>query len=162
MVGEKQEDHPPWQQGGKKCVHAKGGVCEVHGDGARYTWKPTFTKKITVVKGKEYCDISQNHRKLTQTKISFLKTTSSLKTTLSVKDKIPDTTINNDTIQKGERFSDININTTPSEGTTTTLCGDKGEHNGETGDEKWWYFCSRWKGLALPRKHVNFYHHNFP
>ena len=128
--------------GREKCVHAKGGICEVHGDGARYTWKPTFTKqvgpdgKITVVKGKEYCDISQNHRKLTQTKISFLKTTSSLKTTLSVKDKIPDTTINNDTIQKGERFSDFSINTTPSKGTTTTLCGDKGEDHGETGDEK--------------------------
>ena len=46
--------------GREKCVHAKGGTCEVHRDGARYTWKPTFTKqvgpdgKITVVKGKEY------------------------------------------------------------------------------------------------------------
>ena len=63
-------------------------------------------------------------------------TTSSLKTTPSVRDNIPDITIDKDTLQKGERFSDISINTTPSEGTTTTLCGDKGEHHGETGDEK--------------------------
>ena len=30
----------------------------------------------------------------------------------------------------------MNKSTTPSEGTTTTLCGDKGEDHGETGDEK--------------------------
>ena len=31
---------------------------------------------------------------------------------------------------------DFSINTTSSKGTTTTLCGDKGEDHGETGDEK--------------------------
>ena len=138
MMEGRREDHPPCQQGGRNVSMPR--VCEVHGNGARYTWKPTFTKpvgpdgNITVVKSKEYfyiCDISQDHRKLRQTKISFMKTTSSRKTTISVRDNIPDITIDN--LQKGERFSDI---TTPSKGTTTTLCGDKGEHHGETGDEK--------------------------
>ena len=57
-------------------------------------------------------------------------TTSSLKTTPSVKYNIPNISINNDTIQKGEMFSDMNNTTTPLEGTTTTLCEDKGEDHG--------------------------------
>ena len=129
--------------GRERCVHAKGGICQVHGPGARYTWKPIFIKEvgpdgeISVVKSKEWfyiCDISQDNKKLKQTKISFMKTTSTQKTTLSVKDKIPDIKVDNDALQQGERFCDIT--TTNSEGTTTTLCEDKGEHHGETGDEK--------------------------
>ena len=50
------------------------------------------------------------------------------------KDNIPDIKVDNDALQQGERFCDIT--TTNSEGTTTTLCEDKGEHHGETGDEK--------------------------
>ena len=63
-----------------------------------------------------------------------MKATSSQKTTRSVRNNIPDITIDNDAFQQGERFSDNSNNT--SEGTTTTLCGDKGEHHGETREEK--------------------------
>ena len=126
-----------------RCVHAKGGICDIHGPGAKYTWRPIFIKetgpdgKTTMVKSKEWfyvCDISQDNKKLKQTKISFMKTTAIRKTTLSVKDNIPDNIIGNDGLQQGERFCDIS--TTNLEGTTTTLCEDRYEHHGETGDEK--------------------------
>ena len=126
-----------------RCVHAKGGICDIHGPVAKYTWRPIFIKetgpdgKTTMVKSKEWfyvCDISQDNKKLKQTKISFVKTTAIRKTTLSVKDNIPDSIIGNDGLQQGERFCDVS--TTNLEGTTTTLCEDRYEHHGETRDEK--------------------------
>ena len=63
----------------QRCTHSKGGVCSLHGPGAKWCWKPIPVgrrkpgpsgKLIT----KEYfwrCDVGLTGRKLKQTRISF-------------------------------------------------------------------------------------------
>ena len=64
----------------RRCKHAKGGVCDVHGPGAKLRWKP-------IIKGegdpwdktKEYfyvCDLTKNAKKWKQTRLSFDPVTS--------------------------------------------------------------------------------------
>ena len=67
-------------------VYSRGGVCTLHGPGALQKWKPKGRKTIVGADGKkktiverEYyfvCDLApQGRKKLTQTRLSFVKTT---------------------------------------------------------------------------------------
>ena len=68
------------------CVFKEGGVCGLHGPGAVLKWRPKKTttvgadgrKKTSFSDDRHYyykCDLSQDDRKLKQTRLSFLKTT---------------------------------------------------------------------------------------
>ena len=66
---------------GKDCVHTAGGVCNIHGEGARLTWKVVVKKTIgpggRVIRkkdGRKYfyvCDIGPRGHAMKQTRISF-------------------------------------------------------------------------------------------
>ena len=65
-------------------MYKKGGICKEHGPGATLKMKPVWTtvvgddgvgvKKLTK-KGFYVCDLDIDDRKLSQTKLSFVKTT---------------------------------------------------------------------------------------
>ena len=69
-------------------MHSRGGVCTLHGPGAKYRWRPKGEKKIVIDKNgkkrttydKEYfwtCDLTpRGGRKLTQTKLNIRRTPS--------------------------------------------------------------------------------------
>ena len=73
------EGHPVTPQ---RCTHSMGGVCSIHGPGAKWCWKPIpVGKRKPGPNGKlvtkEYywrCDVSMTGKKLKQTRISFGKT----------------------------------------------------------------------------------------
>ena len=121
-------------------------VCDINKDKKKQTQTSRSVKKttassktipssednpsdITITVGKEerHGDIITDNKRLKQSTLSFMKTASSLKTTPVVEDNPHD--ISNDTVRKGERFSDLKFYT-PSEGTTTTQYEDKGISHG--------------------------------
>ena len=69
-------------------MHSRGGVCSLHGPGAKYRWRPKGENRIVVDANgrkkttfdKEYfwaCDLAPSGgKKLTQTRLSFKKTPS--------------------------------------------------------------------------------------
>ena len=100
--------NPQGAVGGPKCVYTKRGVCKFHGEGAIQKWKPTIstvvgpTGKKEVKKSKKYywvCDLGVNKRKMTQTRLSFAKTTS-------------EGSKMNDTVIEGGRFGDSTTTST--------------------------------------------------
>ena len=64
----------------RRCKHAKGGVCAVHGPGAKLRWKPIIKGEgYPWDKTKEYfyvCDLTKNAKKWKQTRLSFEPVTS--------------------------------------------------------------------------------------
>ena len=60
----------------KACIYTKGGRCKEHGEGARRHWKPDGTKlRRTTRKIFYVCDLGTVGKKMTQTRLSFTKTT---------------------------------------------------------------------------------------
>ena len=72
----------------KECQHARGGVCRVHGPGAKKKFRPVRVtvfgqdgKEVTRIKQKSYytCDVGTGGTRLLQTRLSFIRDTTTRK-----------------------------------------------------------------------------------
>ena len=67
-------------QARNNCVHSKGGICSIHGAGAKLKWKPSARRMPDKKKSsREYFyvyDVGLGERRLMQTRLLFDKMTS--------------------------------------------------------------------------------------
>ena len=71
-------------EGGRPCVHKKGGICEVHGAGAKLRWRPAKGRGGKWDGKRQYfyeCDLGPAGNVVRQQRLPFVRTASSKKTT---------------------------------------------------------------------------------